>query len=66
MSDVAMKLPVLTQSSAGAEYPRTPLWDALREVRDPELPISIVDLGLVVAIRQQGVAVEVDLTYTAI
>ena len=28
------------------------LWDALREVNDPELPISIVDMGLVVALEQ--------------
>lgn len=41
------------------------LWDALREVRDPELPISLVDLGLVYAIRRSGERVEVDLTFTA-
>lgn len=41
------------------------LWAALREVRDPELPISLVDLGLVYAIRRSGEHVEVDLTFTA-
>ena len=41
------------------------LWQALREVRDPELPISLVDLGLVYAIRRHGPRVEVDLTFTA-
>lgn len=41
------------------------LWDALREVRDPELPISLVDLGLIYAIRRSGERVEVDLTFTA-
>lgn len=41
------------------------LWDALREVRDPELPISLVDLGLIYAIRRTGERVEVDLTFTA-
>lgn len=41
------------------------LWDALREVRDPELPISLVDLGLVYAIRRTGERVEIDLTFTA-
>ncbi len=42
-------------------------WDALREVMDPEIPISLVDLGLIYDIRQEedGV-VEVDLTFTAI
>lgn len=41
------------------------LWTALRDVRDPELPISIVDLGIVYAIRRDGRRVEVDLTFTA-
>lgn len=42
-----------------------PLWDALREVMDPEIPISLVDLGLIYDVRQDGSAVEVDLTFTA-
>jgi metal-sulfur cluster biosynthetic enzyme len=42
-----------------------PLWDALREVMDPEIPISLVDLGLIYDIRQDGGQVEVDLTFTA-
>jgi metal-sulfur cluster biosynthetic enzyme len=42
-----------------------PLWDALREVMDPEIPISLVDLGLIYDIRHDGGAVEVDLTFTA-
>jgi metal-sulfur cluster biosynthetic enzyme len=42
-----------------------PLWDALREVMDPEIPISLVDLGLIYDIRQDGGRVEVDLTFTA-
>jgi metal-sulfur cluster biosynthetic enzyme len=41
------------------------LWAALREVRDPELPISLVDLGLIYAIRCEDAVVEVDLTFTA-
>ncbi len=42
-----------------------PLWSALGDVMDPEFPISIVDLGLVYAVRRQGDVVEVDLTFTA-
>lgn len=42
-----------------------PLWDALREVMDPEIPISLVDLGLIYDVRRQGTTVEVDLTFTA-
>lgn len=49
-----------------ARYPEGRLWDALREVRDPELPVSVVDLGLIVDVRQQAEVAVVDLTYTAI
>lgn len=42
-----------------------PLWEALEEVMDPEIPISLVDLGLIYDIRAQGGTVEVDLTFTA-
>jgi metal-sulfur cluster biosynthetic enzyme len=41
------------------------LWDALREVNDPEIPISLVDLGLIYAVRWADGTAEVDLTYTA-
>ena len=41
------------------------LWDALRQVQDPEFPISLVDLGLIYDIRRSGACVEVDLTFTA-
>lgn len=42
-----------------------PLWAALREVLDPEFPISVVDLGLVYDIRRDAGRVEVDVTFTA-
>ncbi len=41
------------------------LWSALKEVNDPEFPISLVDMGLVYDIRREGGRVEVDLTFTA-
>lgn len=41
------------------------LWRALCEVADPELPISLVDLGLICDVRRAGGDVEVDLTFTA-
>jgi metal-sulfur cluster biosynthetic enzyme len=41
------------------------LWRALGDVADPELPISLVDLGLIRALRRTGGAVEVDITFTA-
>lgn len=49
----------------GARPDVAPLWHALREVRDPELPVSLVDLGLIYAVRRDGGHVEVDLTFTA-
>jgi metal-sulfur cluster biosynthetic enzyme len=41
------------------------LWQALREVADPELPISLIDLGLIRDIRRQHGDIEVDVTFTA-
>ena len=38
----------------GAEYPQDEVWDALRNVPDPEMAISIVDMGLVVAAQRTG------------
>ena len=43
------------------------LWQALREVEDPEIPVSVVDMGLIVALDwlapQRTVALQI--TYTA-
>lgn len=51
---------------AHTEYPRDPLWDALREVDDPELTISIVDMGLIVTAQSApGGVAAIQLTYTA-
>ncbi len=41
------------------------LWDALRDVMDPELPISVVDMGLIVALAQRDGVVHLKLTFTA-
>jgi len=41
------------------------LWNALREVLDPEIPVSVVDLGLICDIRRQEGYVEVDVTFTS-
>ncbi len=41
------------------------LWDALRDVMDPELPISVVDMGLIVDLSQQDGIVDIKLTFTA-
>jgi metal-sulfur cluster biosynthetic enzyme len=38
---------------------------ALLDVQDPELPISIVDMGLVVAIHYDAGSVVINITFTA-
>ena len=38
--------------------------DALREVLDPEYPVSLVDLGLIRGIEVEGSAARIRLTYT--
>ena len=59
----------------GAEDPPTPpqrpalmtqrLWDALTEVQDPEMPVNLVDLGVIYGISETDGVVAVDLTFTA-
>ena len=45
--------------------PGSPLLEALREVRDPEMPVNIVDLGMVYGVGLEGGEATVDLTFTA-
>ncbi len=51
--------------SGGADYPHDPLWDALREVPDPEMGVSLVDMGMIVDVKREGSRATVRLTYTA-
>ncbi len=41
------------------------VWELLHEVLDPELPISLVDLGLIYGVELKGTEVSVELTFTA-
>lgn len=41
------------------------LWDALRDVTDPEIPISLVDMGMIVDLSLQDGVAYVKLTFTA-
>ena len=41
------------------------VWSCLGEVLDPEIPISLVDLGLIYDVRYAAGAVEIELTFTA-
>jgi len=40
-------------------------WDALKEVMDPEFPISVVDMGLIYDIKEEDGVVDITMTYTA-
>lgn len=42
-----------------------PYWRALKEVRDPELPISVVDMGLIYDIDDAAGQLAVTMTFTA-
>ena len=54
---------VASQTGTASTCPA--LWDALRDVTDPELPISVVDMGLIVALTEHEGVVEIQLTFTA-
>jgi metal-sulfur cluster biosynthetic enzyme len=63
----------MTSSSPGtrpADAPQPTLariWGALREVSDPEIPVSVVDMGLIVAVAYDAPsrAARLAITYTA-
>lgn len=56
-------LPNTGEDATGIEWR---VWDVLYEVEDPEMPISIVDLGLIYGIEVENghATVEMTLTYT--
>lgn len=41
------------------------VWEALSGVTDPEIPVSLVDLGMVYRVEVEGPTVRVDLTFTS-
>lgn len=47
-----------------SEMTEEAVYDALRDVHDPELPVSIVDLGLIYDTRISGRNVQVKMTLT--
>jgi metal-sulfur cluster biosynthetic enzyme len=40
-------------------------WTALAEVQDPEMPVNLVDLGVIYGVTEADGVVDVDLTFTA-
>ena len=57
-----MRAPEHESTSGGAT---DSIWAALKEVMDPEFPISLVDLGLIYDVRRHHRTIEIDLTFTA-
>jgi metal-sulfur cluster biosynthetic enzyme len=49
-----------------AQVTKDQVTDALRDVEDPELPISVVDLGLLRGIEIDGNSVTVKMTFTSV
>ncbi|MBI4467209.1 MAG: metal-sulfur cluster assembly factor [Acidobacteria bacterium] len=41
------------------------VWEALRDCYDPEIPLNIVDLGLIYEVKVENEAVHVKMTLTA-
>jgi metal-sulfur cluster biosynthetic enzyme len=57
----------MTITLSPAQQVQARLWLALRDVEDPEIPISVVGMGLIVAIayREDDRSVDLQLTFTA-
>jgi metal-sulfur cluster biosynthetic enzyme len=56
----------LPRTGADANGVEKQVWDAIYEVEDPEMPVSVVDLGLIydVTVAEGRCEVEMTLTYT--
>jgi metal-sulfur cluster biosynthetic enzyme len=50
-----------------AEHVQARLWDALRRVEDPEIPVSVVGMGLIISLAYQVAErrAELEITFTA-
>lgn len=42
------------------------VWQALAAITDPEMPVSLVDMGMVYRVAVAGGVAEVDLTFTSL
>jgi metal-sulfur cluster biosynthetic enzyme len=40
------------------------IWEALRHVEDPEIPISVVGMGLIVSVRYDDGVADLEITFT--
>ncbi|SIR06743.1 phenylacetate-CoA oxygenase, PaaJ subunit [Haladaptatus litoreus] len=55
------ELPATGEGATGLEKR---VWDALYDIEDPEMPISIVDLGLIYGVQMEGDSATVIMTLT--
>src|SRR6202521_2375316 len=63
--DVPGGIPQVPQGASPERLMTGRLWAALAEVQDPEMPVNLVDLGVIYGVTEQDGLVEVDLTFTA-
>jgi metal-sulfur cluster biosynthetic enzyme len=58
---------VTVTALTAAERVEGRLWDALRKVDDPEIPVSVVGMGLIVSLvyRPEQRRAELEITFTA-
>jgi metal-sulfur cluster biosynthetic enzyme len=56
-----------TPSASAAEAVEARIWEALRHVEDPEIPVSVIGMGLIVAVAYNADdrAAELEITFTA-
>ena len=75
---MSVAAPLITRAQAASEAAAAPpldpvaavearLWQALQDVEDPEIPVSVVGMGLIVSIayRPADGTVDLELTYTS-
>jgi metal-sulfur cluster biosynthetic enzyme len=55
----------LVEVRAKATADELRLWAALEEVEDPEMPVSVVDMGLIYGLRFENGRAHLHLTFTA-
>jgi metal-sulfur cluster biosynthetic enzyme len=58
---------VSTALLSGREQVEARIWEALRHVEDPEIPVSVLGLGLIVSVRYRPAdrAAELQITFTS-
>jgi metal-sulfur cluster biosynthetic enzyme len=52
-------------NTAAAPLSEQLVWDALRNCYDPEIPLNVVDLGLIYDVALEGPKVDIKMTLTA-